>query len=80
MDRKLIGALLFAAVGFILIFGKPFADLGALGHQILGIVIIALGLWVFRPGNVPLLAGGSVIVFGGLAVLFAHRPNLVNPV
>ena len=74
MDRKMIGSLIFALLGFIVIFMQPFSGSGLipLGHQILGTVIIALGLWVFRPGNVPLLAGGSVILFGSMAILTYH--------
>ena len=80
MDRKLIGTILVTVLGLILIFAKPFADLGPMGHQILGVVVIALGLWIFKPGNVPLLAGGAVVIFGGLAILFAHnRGGLLNP-
>jgi len=80
MNRKLLGAIIFAVIGLFIIFFKPFADLGGLGHEILGIVLIALGLWVFKPGNVPLLAGGSVVVFGSLAILFAHKESMVNVV
>lgn len=80
MNRSYLGALVFLILGLIVALIKPFADLPPMGHLILGTVIIALGLWIFKPGNVPLIAGGSVIIFGGLAILHAFRETLVNPV
>ena len=74
MDRKLTGALLFAVIGLFIITIKPFTGSGldVIGHEVLGTVLIALGLWVFKPRNVPLLAGSSVVIFGSLAFFSMH--------
>ena len=69
MNRNVLGALLFTLIGLIVFLFKPFDGLEGYGHQILGVVIIALGLWIFKPGNVPLFAGCAVVIFGALAVL-----------
>ena len=82
MDRKILGALLFTLLGLIVILLQPFTGSGLepLGHQILGAVIIALGLWIFKPNNVPLFAGCSVVIFCSLAMIAAHaRAGMLNP-
>ena len=79
----MLGALLFTLLGLIVILMKPFAGSGLepLGHEILGAVIIALGLWIFKPNNVPLFAGCSVIILCSLAMITAHvRAGMLNPV
>jgi len=78
-DNKVLGVILFAIIGLIIAIFKPFAGLAPVGHLVLGTVIIALGMWIFRPGNLPYLAGGSVILAGGLAILFAFQQYLINP-
>ncbi|MCL2336062.1 MAG: SLC13 family permease [Firmicutes bacterium] len=83
MDRKMIGAICFIVLGLLIIFSKPFIGSGlpAMGHEILGVVLITLGLWIFKPGNVPLTAGSSVVIFGALAVISLHvaSGHLLDP-
>lgn len=45
---------------------KPFSGLAVLGHQVIASVMITLGLWIFKPGGVPFLAGSAFLVASGL--------------
>lgn len=65
--NKLVGMIFFVIIGIIVILFKPFEATGLIpiGNSMLGLVLIALGLWIFRPGNVPYAAGGMLIFAGG---------------
>lgn len=45
---------------------KPFEDLAPLGHYVVAAVMITLGLWIFKPGGVPFLAGSAFLVASSL--------------
>ena len=45
---------------------KPFTDLAPLGHYVVASVMITLGLWIFKPGGVPFLAGSAFLVAASL--------------
>lgn len=66
-NPKFWGVTIFVLIGLIIGIIRPFTGLVPQGHHMLAIVIIALGLWIFRPGNLPYLAGGTLIIGGGLA-------------
>ena len=68
MNSRLFGAVVFAAGGIVVGMALPFSGLALKGHLVLAIVITALGLWIFRPGDLPYAAGGALIIAGCLAL------------
>lgn len=60
------GTCVFILLGFVVGILKPFSGLDIIGHTILASVVIAMSLWIFRPGDVPYTAGGLVILATGL--------------
>ncbi|WP_216827422.1 SLC13 family permease [Alkalihalobacterium elongatum] len=64
--KDISGAVLFAIIGIVVGLIQPFHNLEPLGHYIIGTVIITMGLWIFKPGGVPFMAGSTVLVAGGL--------------
>jgi len=59
-------AVVIALALFIALF-KPLTDLAPQGHYILGVILVTLGLWIFRAPSLPYLAGGALLLGGGLA-------------
>ncbi len=74
-DSKVLGLFLFIVIGFSLGLAAPFNGLAPQGHYILGTVIVTLGFWIFRPGGLPFMAGGSVLIVGSL--VFGLKINVV---
>ncbi len=80
-DPRVLGLIVVCAVALLLAFAKPFAPaLSPMGHEVLAAVLVALGMWVFRPGNLPYLAGSATIMALAIGIFFAGRSGLVNPV
>ncbi|MFZ4615190.1 MAG: SLC13 family permease [Rectinemataceae bacterium] len=80
-DPLMAGLLSIAIVAFLVAFAQPFAPaLSPMGHEVLAAVLVALGMWVFRPGNLPYLAGSATIMALTIGIFFAGRAGLVNPV
>ena len=67
-DPKALGAIAFAIVGLLISLTQPFTGLAPQGQNMLAILCVALGLWIFRPGGVPFMAGCSIIIAGGLYI------------
>jgi di/tricarboxylate transporter len=44
----------------------PLSGLSAQGHGIVAITLLCLALWIFRTGSLPYLAGGAILLAGGL--------------
>jgi len=67
-SKKAIGAAAFALVGIIIMMFRPFEASGLvpIGNSVLGLVFIMLGLWIFRPNNVPYTTGAMVLTAGGM--------------
>ncbi len=79
-DRKMVGLIAIAVLGLLIAAVKPFApELASMGHYIMALIVIALGMWIFRPGNLPFMAGSAVILGGTLAIFFAYKAGLVFP-
>jgi L-tartrate/succinate antiporter len=79
--RKMLGVIALAILALLIALVKPFAPgLLPMGHYVMATVIIALGLWIFRPGNLPFMAGCSLILGGVLAIFFTHKMELINTV
>ena len=78
-NRKMLGVIALAILALLIALVKPFAPGSVpMGHYIMATVIIALGLWIFRPGNLPLMAGCSLILGGALAIFFTHKMEVIN--
>ncbi len=62
-----VGMIFLVAISFVIGLSQPFAGLSSQGHYVLGVVIVSLGLWIFRPPALPYLAGGALLMGGCLA-------------
>lgn len=72
---KVIGTIVSVIVGLVIAIAQPFTGLASQGHNMLAVLCVTLGLWIFRPGGMPLLAGSGVMVAGGL--LFGLKYEVV---
>ena len=63
-----LGAGLFAAVAAIIMIIRPIADLDDKGHIMLGGMIIALCIWIFKPFKLTYAIGGLVLALFGLLI------------
>jgi di/tricarboxylate transporter len=59
----IIGAALIAGT---IILAKPFHGLSPQGNGLIGVTLLGLSFWIFRSSTLPYLAGGSIILAGGL--------------
>lgn len=65
-NYKVIGTLVFVLAGLLIGICRPFTGLAPQGHAIIGVLFVALGFWIFRPGTLPLAAGTTAIIAGSL--------------
>ncbi|HBL24800.1 MAG TPA: tricarboxylate transporter [Deltaproteobacteria bacterium] len=63
---KVLGTLIFVLCAGFLAVLRPFSGLPDQGHYVCATVLVALGLWIFRPGNVPYFAGAATLICGAL--------------
>jgi anion transporter len=66
-DKKVMGVIIVALTALIIGLFQPFRGLAPLGHYVVAIVIMTLGLWIFRPAGLPLVAGSAFLIGGCLA-------------
>jgi len=79
-DRKILGLLAVVLAAALIAFGKPIApSLAPMGHAVMATVLVALGMWIFRPGNLPFMAGSATILAFVIAIFFACKDGLINP-
>jgi di/tricarboxylate transporter len=45
---------------------KPFGGLAPQGHYFFAVILVTLGLWIFRPPSLPYFAGGAFLLGGSL--------------
>ena len=64
--QRVFGTFIFVLCALLLGVLRPFHGLSHQGHYVCSTLIIALSLWIFRPGNVPFLAGAAVLISGAL--------------
>ncbi|HNT44557.1 MAG TPA: anion permease [Syntrophorhabdaceae bacterium] len=74
--RKVLGTLVFVVCALVLALVRPFTGLSGEGHYVCSTIFMALGLWIFRPGGVPYLAGSAVLIAG--SVLFGVPLGVVT--
>ena len=65
-DTKVLGVIAFVLVGLFIGIAQPLTGLAPLGHYILATVIVGLGFWIFKPGNMPFTVGVVIIIAGAL--------------
>ncbi|MDP3179210.1 MAG: anion permease [Spirochaetaceae bacterium] len=80
LGRRTIGLIAVASAAAMVALARPFAPgLSPTGHAVLAAVLAALGMWIFRPGNLPFMAGSATILALALTILFAARTTLLDP-
>jgi di/tricarboxylate transporter len=77
LSIKLLFTLIFILLGISVAIFKPFTNLGEMGQIMLGTIISALAVWIFRPGSGTFTAGAAVILIGGI-VAGVPIPDLTN--
>jgi anion transporter len=65
-DSRVTGVIVIALTALVMSLVKPFTGLAPLGHYVIASLMITLGLWIFKPGGIPFLAGSAFFVAGGL--------------
>lgn len=66
-NSRTVGMIVTIVLALFVALFKPFTGLAPLGHYILGVVLLTLGLWIFRAPSLPYFAGGALLLGGGLA-------------
>jgi len=64
---RTIGLAAIVALALCVAIFKPFANLAAQGHYIFAVILVTLGLWIFKDSSLPYFAGGAVLLGGSLA-------------
>jgi len=62
---KQILSVVVVALGIIIAVIEPFDGLEQVGHIMLGSIIIALAIWIFRPGKGTSIVGAIILFLGG---------------
>lgn len=70
---KSVGFILIGLIALLIGFTNPWMPtLDALGHKVLMSVLITMGLWIFKPGNLPFSASGCLMML--LLIAFKVKP------
>ena len=75
LNTRVLGVIASVLIALIVGLVAPFEGLPQQGHWILATVIVTLGFWIFRPGGLPFMAGGSLLLAGCL--IFGLKYNVV---
>ncbi len=54
-------------LGLVIGVWEPFSGLSSQGHHVLGLILPALGLWIFRSPSLPYFTGAALLLGGCLA-------------
>ena len=69
IKAPLLGCAVLLIAAVIIMATKPFsANLNDTGHFMLGGIMITLGLWIFKPFNLPYAAGGLFLAMFALVI------------
>lgn len=63
---RLLGILLFIVIAIVIGWAEPLSGLTPQGHYIIAVTLVCLSLWIFKTGPLPFLAGGAILLAGGL--------------
>ncbi|MBF0498048.1 MAG: anion permease [Deltaproteobacteria bacterium] len=67
LTPKKMGLIIVVVLALFIGIFKPFANLTPQGHEILAVVFVTLGLWIFRDSTLAYFAGGAILLGGSLA-------------
>jgi di/tricarboxylate transporter len=65
-NTRKAGIIVFVVIAAIIAFAKPFSDLSPQGHGVIGVALVCLAFWIFKPDTMPFFAGGAILLAGGL--------------
>ena len=60
------GLIVSALLAAFIIFAKPISGLSAQGNGMIGVTLLGLSFWIFRPATFPYFVGGAIILAGAL--------------
>lgn len=60
------GIIAVVVIAAIIALMNPFSGLSSQGNGIIALTLVCLALWIFRAGRLPYLAGGIILLAGGL--------------
>jgi di/tricarboxylate transporter len=66
IDLRKAGMITAIVLAAIIALTNPFAGLSVQGNGIIAMTFICLALWIFRTKSLPYLAGGAILLAGGL--------------
>jgi len=66
IDVRKAGIIVACLITGFIIIARPFPGLAAQGNGMIGVTLLGLSFWIFRPSTLPYLAGGSIILGGAL--------------
>jgi len=69
-----VGSCFMALAAAVLVVARPIAELDERAHIMLGGIILALCIWIFKPFNLTYAIGGLVLALAGMLV---HLPPTV---
>ncbi len=65
-DTIKAGLIVSALLAAFIIFVKPISGLSAQGNGMIGVTLLGLSFWIFRPTTFPYFVGGAIILAGAL--------------
>lgn len=64
---KKLGLAVVLLMAMFIAFAQPLSNLAPQGHYIFAVVLVTLGLWIFKDGTLAYFAGGAILLGGSLA-------------
>ncbi|MFH1033437.1 MAG: SLC13 family permease [Pseudomonadota bacterium] len=64
---RVMGLIVITIAAVLIALVKPLTNLSPQGHHILAVVMVTLGLWIFRDSALAYFAGGAMLLGGSLA-------------
>jgi len=65
-NTRKLGIFVFVVVAVFIASAKPFSGLSPQGNGVFGAALICLAFWIFKTDGLPYLAGGAILLAGGL--------------
>ena len=66
IQLKRAGMIAAVVIAAIIAWTRPFAGLSAQGNGVVALTVVCLALWILQTGKLPYLAGGAILLAGGL--------------
>jgi hypothetical protein len=61
-----LGLIVSVVITAFIIFAKPISGLSAQGNGMIGVTLLGLSFWIFRPSTLPYFVGGAIMLAGAL--------------